>query len=311
MKNKFILILVALCIAFTAMIVVACPAEVVVPGPETGVYYYDALGEDNLLSLYEANKFTLKTKTEIKSGVYAINDSALSFTYSGEKEPSLTATYNAVDRTVTFTQGNVAKVYVERIYHDVEFVTGDGVVTQKVLNGKTVVKPADPIREGYDFMGWYADEALKNPYLFQGSPVIAGAKIYARWEKKSAQDEFVIDFDLGYDGAMGSVLTRNGKLTDMPIPEKRSGYSFVGWWISDYETRDMLTRKYESGDEFKASTTLFAVWETDSDKALTVSVDAEGISWIAESGVVKLDVDGPNGFVNISEDVNGIAKNID
>lgn len=40
MKNKFVLVLLALCIALTTMIAVACPAEVVVPGPETGTYYY-------------------------------------------------------------------------------------------------------------------------------------------------------------------------------------------------------------------------------------------------------------------------------
>ena len=307
--RKLLSVLAVLLVAtLTSVIAVACPSEPIEPGPETGVYYYDVGGEDNLLSLYDGNKFTFKKGSEVKSGTYTVIDSAISLTYSGEKEASLTATYSDSARTVTFTEGNSAKVYLENKYFDVKFVDGED---QKVLNGKTVVKPADPVKEGYDFLGWYSDEACKTPYLFNGNTITEDVTVYARWALKSAQDEFYIDFDLGFESSMDGVYTRNGLLTDMPLPPVREGYSFVGWWRSDYEDGSKLTAKYEESYEFKANTTLFAVWETASDKALTVSVNSEAVSWTAERDVVKLIVTGPSGFIAVNADVNGRIKNVD
>ncbi len=313
MKNKFVLVLVALCIAFTTMIVVACPAEVVVPGPETGTYYYGSENEESLLSLYDGNKFTLVNEKGTEYGTYVIESGTISFTKANEKEPSGTATYNEANKTVTITDGGVSKLYLFKKYFDVTFNVYEGKTeVQKVLNGKTAIKPADPTREGYDFYGWYADDKFVTPYLFEGRTITGdGVNVYAKWELKSSQTEYVIDFDLGYEGAaIAPVTTRNAKLIDMPADPTREGYEFKGWWISDYETREKLTVEFDAKKEFDANTTLFAVWNKAGENALTAGVNNEGVHWTASTEVVTVSVKGPQGFTSIEQQVSGKAYTV-
>lgn len=313
MKNKFVLILVALCIAFTTMIVVACPSEVVVPGPETGTYYYGSENEESLLSLYDGNKFTLVNEKGTEYGTYVIESGTISFTKANEKEPSGTATYNEANKTVTITDGGVSKLYLFKKYFDVTFNVYEGKTeVQKVLNGKTAIKPADPTREGYDFYGWYADDKFVTPYLFEGRTITGdGVNVYAKWELKSSQTEYVIDFDLGYEGAeIAPVTTRNAKLIDMPADPTREGYEFKGWWISDYETREKLTVEFSANKEFDANTTLFAVWNKAGENALTAGVNNEGVHWTASTEVVTVSVKGPQGFTSIEQQVSGKAYTV-
>lgn len=313
MKNKFVLILVALCIAFTTMIVVACPAEVVVPGPETGTYYYGSENEESLLSLYDGNKFTLVNEKGTEYGTYVIESGTISFTKANEKEPSGTATYNEANKTVTITDGGYHKLYLFKKYFDVTFNVYEGKTeVQKVLNGKTAIKPADPTREGYDFYGWYADDKFVTPYLFEGRTITGdGVNVYAKWELKSSQTEYVIDFDLGYEGAeIAPVTTRNAKLIDMPADPTREGYEFKGWWISDYETREKLTVEFSANKEFDANTTLFAVWTPSGENALTAGVNNEGVHWTASTEVVTVSVKGPQGFTSIEQQVSGKAYTV-
>lgn len=313
MKNKFVLVLVALCIAFTTMIAVACPAEVVVPGPETGTYYYGSENEESLLSLYDGNKFTLVNEKGTEYGTYVIESGTISFTKANEKEPSGTATYNEANKTVTITDGGVSKLYLLKKYFDVTFNVYEGKTeVQKVLNGKTAIKPADPTREGYDFYGWYADDKFVTPYLFEGRTITGdGVNVYAKWELKSSQTEYVIDFDLGYEGAeIAPVTTRNAKLIDMPADPTREGYEFKGWWISDYETREKLTVEFSAKKEFDANTTLFAVWTPSGENALTAGVNNEGVHWTASTEVVTVKVKGPQGFTSIEQQVSGKAYTV-
>lgn len=313
MKNKFVLVLVALCIAFTTMIAVACPAEVVVPGPETGTYYYGSENEESLLSLYDGNKFTLVNEKGTEYGTYVIESGTISFTKANEKEPSGTATYNEANKTVTITDGGVSKLYLFKKYFDVTFNVYEGKTeVQKVLNGKTAIKPADPTREGYDFYGWYADDKFVTPYLFEGRTITGdGVNVYAKWELKSSQTEYVIDFDLGYEGAeIAPVTTRNAKLIDMPAYPTREGYEFKGWWISDYETREKLTVEFSANKEFDANTTLFAVWTPSGENALTAGVNNEGVHWTASTEVVTVKVKGPQGFTSIEQQVSGKAYTV-
>ena len=51
---------------------------------------------------------------------------------------------------------------------------------QVVDTGKTVSKPADPTREGYDFAGWYTDAECTQPYDF-ATPVTGDMTLYAKW----------------------------------------------------------------------------------------------------------------------------------
>ena len=59
---------------------------------------------------------------------------------------------------------------------------GTPVEPQEVEGGKTASRPADPIREGYTFAGWYEDAGFAgSSYDFEGKPVSADITLHAKW----------------------------------------------------------------------------------------------------------------------------------
>ncbi|MBQ9535521.1 MAG: InlB B-repeat-containing protein [Clostridia bacterium] len=69
----------------------------------------------------------------------------------------------------------------------VSFDTGGGteIDDQLVLNGETAERPADPIREGYEFLGWIADLWSEADFDFS-TPITDNTTIYARWKDVNA-----------------------------------------------------------------------------------------------------------------------------
>lgn len=59
---------------------------------------------------------------------------------------------------------------------------GSAVSAQLVQPGAVAVKPADPVREGYVFGGWYADADLTAMWDFS-APVTQALMLYAQWTK--------------------------------------------------------------------------------------------------------------------------------
>ena len=72
-------------------------------------------------------------------------------------------------------------------YYDVTFVTGvagQTVEPQLVKSGDKATEPTDVIRLGYDFKGWYTDEALTIPFTFD-TPITHKTTLYAKWEART------------------------------------------------------------------------------------------------------------------------------
>ncbi len=312
-KNKLFVMLVAIIIALSAMMMVACPDEPEkVPGPETGSYYCEVGGTEYTVSLFDVDRFAESTANGPRVGTYVLNGNELTLTYpvkeKGAEPETKVGYYDSLNRKVTLPIDGVQREYLEIKSFDVTFnLYDDRTETQTVKNGKSVLRPEDPIRDGYEFMGWYTAKEGGERYQFNGSMILsAGTTVYAHWRPVSTQKEFVIDFDLGYEAtAPAAVNTVNGKLFDKPSDPTREGYTFAGWWISDYEDGAKLTVKYEEGREFKANTTLFAVWTANGNEQPVVSVNGSGISWAAKNGTVKVTVKGPKGFTALEQDVNG------
>lgn len=68
----------------------------------------------------------------------------------------------------------------------VKFDTGGGSVLppQTVRRGQCLSAPGTPLREGYRFTGWYADQALTQPWDIS-TPVTANMTLYAGWEAET------------------------------------------------------------------------------------------------------------------------------
>ena len=60
---------------------------------------------------------------------------------------------------------------------------GSTVASQKVISGSYATKPIDPIRKGYQFGGWYKDQACTKTWNFDTDMVSANISLYAKWIK--------------------------------------------------------------------------------------------------------------------------------
>ena len=69
-------------------------------------------------------------------------------------------------------------------YYDVTFVTPEGATTvdaQLIKNGACAAKPTDPTKEGWKFLGWYADAAFTTEFDFN-APITKKTSVYAKFE---------------------------------------------------------------------------------------------------------------------------------
>ena len=61
---------------------------------------------------------------------------------------------------------------------------GSSVSAQRLRYGEHVMRPADPTREGYTFVGWYEDDAGKKAFDFTEQTVQGSATLYAIWSEQ-------------------------------------------------------------------------------------------------------------------------------
>lgn len=307
--RKFFAVFFSLMLLVTAAAAfVACNNDnTVEAGPETGMYYYEtAEGETYYVTLTDGNKVSMQIKGETIWGTYTLTDGTFAFTLNTES--GVEGSY--ADKTVTVVMDGAQMIFRKTEKYTVTFNVGGGsaVASQKVLNGKSAVKPADPVRAGYAFLGWYADAEYKTAYSFGATPITGDTTVYARWsDKLTGSAVYTVDFDLGYEGEeIPAVQTIDGKIYDVPAPS-RSGYTFGGWWISDFESADKLTALYEEGYVFDANTTLFALWNSDSAAVATPAprISGDSVVWdsVKDASAYEVTVVGPNGNTIVSRSV--------
>lgn len=292
--------------------------ESVEDGPETGVYYYDVAGGEVLLSLNSGNKFTIAGPKINKSGEYTVNGSAITLDFVRDEDG--TAQAEIIGDSIKLDYNNTTYNFIKKVYYKVNFNTNEGseIAEISVLNGKTVVKPADPTKANNVFLGWYSDETLSTVFDFATVTITADTTVYAKWAPTVVgQNEYYASFDLNYDGAekLEDLKTVGGKLYGVPEP-KRQGYTFIGWFISDYEDAAKLTYAYTDDVVLKANTTLYAVWADDSSEKIqspAVDVLENSIKWGAVDSATRYSIKITNaaGETLLEEELGATTKAFD
>ncbi len=309
MKRKVLLFLLIIVMLVTT--VVACKKDPVglAEGPETGTYYYDAGSEDYLITLNNADKFGFLVMGDNKSGTYELSGETLTLAFNKEEgkteeqRQKLTATLKNGVITLTYENSQMRFLKVKDYTVSFESNEGSAIAARSVTNGKTVAKPNDPTRGGYAFLGWYVDSELETPFNF-AEGITSNTKLYAKWVSAlPGQNEFLVDFDLGYQVQNPATLpTVGSKLHDVYTPDSRTGYTFEGWWISTSNKEDELSFKWTEDMVFEQDTTLFALWQraTTGSKlpAPVVNVTSNSVRWnsvFGNSGY-NLEISGPKGY---------------
>ncbi len=316
-RNKFSAFLLLLLIAVVSFACFACKDDKkpqVQDGPEIGVYYFDSGADEYTVSLNSGNKFAFIYKGESKGGSYTLNGEALTFDFDKDDDGTLAATL-ASDALVMEYDGATMR-FLKKINYTVSFDSklGSEVSAQTVVNGKTALKPVDPARDGYLFVGWYLDEAFSQPYNF-GSSISANVTLYAQWTEETAT-EYNVDFDLGFNGdAIAPVKTIGGKLFNAPVPT-REGYEFKGWYVSMYEEASMLSYKYTADTVFNADTTLFATWQSTGSTTVlpapALTVEAGAVKWdaVPGAGSYYIEIIGSDDEIVLSKTTTSTIENV-
>jgi uncharacterized repeat protein (TIGR02543 family) len=78
---------------------------------------------------------------------------------------------------------------------------GSAVADQSVKAGNEIIKPADPTRQGYAFVGWYGDSAYSSKWNFS-HPIFEAKQLYAKWTVNLAGPPTIITEALS-DGIKG------------------------------------------------------------------------------------------------------------
>ena len=309
MKDKKHLFLKLLCFTFllgsTAAGGAACkdkPNEPAIPDgydkhfTDVGSYYADEGETRNTFELTDST-FTLKLGGQTIDGTYLYNGTKLRLVTTDGT--IIEATYS--EATISFTYGNHTYTFLRNVDYTVKFEMNGGVAQAdaKVLNGKKLEKPADPVKtvdgKEFAFIGWYKDSSFKEKYSFD-QPVTKDITLYAYFVELLGTEEYTVTFS-GYTGAEFPGKTTGRKLFNLPQPGEKDGAKFLGWWYSAYNDETKLTAKYNEGDAIYENIVLYAVWENSGVSA--VSVGEKEISWTSlgvnksyEITVAKLADDG-------------------
>ena len=238
--------------------------------PVYGAYYCELdEGEEYRLVLSQGGYVWVAAgKTE--TGTYRYDGEKLYFAFADTQTETSASVENNV-LSVTY-KGSAYRLYKE-VGYTVSYVADGETTNANVINGKSAAKPSDPQKDGNLFVGWYSDEAYTKPYDF-ATPVTSDVTLYACFTEGDANDaEYTVTF-ISEGATLQTKQTIGGKAFDLPVPT--GDKTFIGWWVSDYQSASKLTYKY-GGEVLTADTDFYAVWAEDG--KTSVSVNAEGVTW--------------------------------
>jgi len=322
-NRRLRVLLLVLMLLLVSILAVGCGPDEPTPPvktewPEAGVYYYDSGNDEYTLTLNVGDTFALIVKGQSNSGAYTLENGTLTLDFSAEDKANATATYE--NSVITLTLDNATMRFLKKVNYTVKYETSGGstIANATVVNGKTLAKPADPTRDGYKFVGWYADSEFKTPFAFGTQPITADTTVYAQWaEMVDDGAEYNVTLDANYDGAdaLKALTTKGSKVYDLPTLD-REGYTFGGWWISMDKDGSKLSYQYKDGMILDEDTTLFALWvENAGGNKLAspiVNVEAGSVSWAAINGArgYKIEILGADGVAVLSEETAATTVNV-
>lgn len=158
-------------------------------------------------------------------------------TYSAKGDYRVTATMRnqyTDPSTGELKDGESRLVYLYHIhgFPVVTFVSNGGSAVASIDGtSKSYVpfKPADPVLEGHEFMGWFTDPGCTKPFDWT-SEVSRHTTLYAGWSGVF----HTVSFD--YDGGTGSasdLRIADGGIATAPADPVKEGFDFDGWYLGD------------------------------------------------------------------------------
>ncbi len=121
------------------------------------------------------------------------------------------------------------------------------------LVGELLPRPADPVKEGYDFGGWYLDiDCLTTTWDFDVDRILDTVTLYPKWTKKA----YTVTFDSQGGPAVASQQVEHGGKVSQPADEVYEDHIFGGW----YRDPQCTTSWDFAQDTVTEDITLYAKW---------------------------------------------------
>ncbi len=160
---------------------------------------------------------------------------------------------------------------------------GSSISSLCVNEGSLITKPSDPTKDGYNFGGWYSDEACTNLYDF-ASKVTSNITLYAKWvEKNTPIQTYTVTFVTDGGSSIQAQTINQGAQASKPEDPTKEGYTFEGWY-----TDSTCQNAYNFASTISSNLTLYAKWSlvVTPVKNYTVIFESNGGS-IVDSETVK------------------------
>lgn len=206
--------------------------------------------------------------------------------------------------TDTVTRAMTLKAEWVQTY-TVTFETSGGSAVDPVTvdAGSTVTKPADPMKSGHNFGGWYKDSTLQTPWNFANDTVTEDTTLYAKWTANPPAPSYD-DPDPTY--AVSAPAAENGKIAVSPknasagstvtiTVKPDSGYVLETISVTDKNGNDLkLTDKGNGKYTFTMPASKVEIKATfmEDNSVLNFFYDVpndayyyEAVKWAAENGI--------------------------
>lgn len=180
---------------------------------------------------------------------------------------------NAVNKNIVLFAG--WRSQYTAVNFNYNYIGGPEVEKVLVETGASVEKPADPVRNNYEFIGWYTSAVPTEndkPYDFSAK-VEKTVTLYAKWTLINVN--VVYDMDAEGVSEISPSVVGVGSLVQKPADPVREGYDFAGWVIGEnatpFDFNTPITENLAVGD----TVTLTASWTV---KTYTVTFNWNGYS---------------------------------
>lgn len=139
------------------------------------------------------------------------------------------------------------------------------IANQEIQYNSYVNKPADPIKDDYEFVGWFTDDSYTTEFDFN-TPITKETSIYAKFEKIA---NYTVYFTVDGEEYKSIVINANTSVNKPENPTK-SNYNFIGWF-----TNIELTEEFNFTSKINSNITLYAKFEEINVEELSINITSQ------------------------------------
>ena len=151
----------------------------------------------------------------------------------------------------------------EIVEYTIVYNLDGGINDDQNLNYYTVEKETfelkAPVKDGYDFAGWYADEGLTEQVVSIKKGSVGNITLYAKWMTESFKITYYLNGGVNSSENPNIYTIEDNIILSNP---ERTGYDFAGWYADEGLTEQVVSIKKGS----VGNITLYAKWTSESFK---------------------------------------------